>query len=62
MTDDHYITVLPTSNHYYFIVVEMRYRRGADDYIQGRCSMPLKGEAAKALAESWAAAMKLEIR
>lgn len=59
--DDHYITILPTASHY-FIVVEMKYRRGQDDYIQGRCSVALKHTAAQALAKSWAAAMKLEIR
>lgn len=63
MTDDEdYITLLPTDDPRYFMVVEMKYRKGQDDYVQGRYSLRLKAVAAEALAKSWAAAMKLEIR
>lgn len=54
-----YITISPIDN-YRALVMVMHYHK--DDYIQTRVSQPLSLKGAQALAESWAAAMRLEIR
>jgi hypothetical protein len=64
MTDDRdYITLMAAVAHNKFLVVVMRYHKSGDEYIQTRVSHePLAKPAAEALAQSWAAAMNLEIR
>lgn len=61
-SDTDYVTVLETAIPHKFLVVVMKYRKGQDDYVQGRCSQVLPEEAARALATSWAAALGLEVR
>lgn len=57
-----YVTVNPAVASGRFNVVIMRYKSVEDGYVVGRISDPLKREHAEALAQSWAAAAKLEIR
>lgn len=58
--DVSYVTLLPTMRRGYFLVVVMEPR--GDDYHEKHVSHPLKEEAARALAQSWAAAAHLEVR
>lgn len=60
--DQDYITILPTFREHEYLVAVMRYRPGQDDYIQGKVSLPHRLPAAQALAQSWAAALGLEVR
>lgn len=57
-----YITLLATVDGQRSIVAIMRYNRHDDSFNIGRCSEALSIRAAKALAESWAAALHLEVR
>lgn len=59
--DEDYITIVPAVAHHKFNVCLMKIdARG--EYYAMRVSERLNETAAKALAESWAAATKLEIR
>lgn len=60
--NEDYITLLPTVNTSRALVVIQHYDRANDTWVQKKCSDALSTRAAHALAESWAAAMKLEIR
>lgn len=60
--EDAYITLTPTVRTGYFLVCVMKWHEPGDEFIQTRVSTALKEQAAKALAESWAAAMGLSIR
>lgn len=55
-----YITVTPAILKQHAIVAVMKYHKG--DYIQTRVSKQMPIVAARALAHSWAEALKLEIR
>lgn len=57
-----YITLLACTNPHRAIVAVMHYSKIDDSYTIGKCSDALSQRAAAALSESWAAAMKLEIR
>lgn len=62
MAGGDYITLLPTVHFNRWIVAIMRCAPG-DEYVVGRMSQtPLKRDAAEALAKSWAAASRLEVR
>lgn len=61
-TDRDYVTVLPTAHPHKFIVSIMVYRKRDDEYVMTRCSHSLSEPAARALAQSWAAATHLEVR
>lgn len=61
MTDADYVTLLPAVRYQRWCVTVMRHQ-GNEEYVQTRVSQPLKKEAAEALARSWAAASRLEIR
>ena len=60
-TDPDYVTTLACVNPQRAIVAVMHYTK-ADDYTIKKCSEPLSQKAAVALAESWAAALHLEVR
>lgn len=61
MTDANaYVTLAPAVGSDRWLVVVMKQHH--DDYIQTRCSEAMKREQADALAKSWAAAMRLEVR
>lgn len=61
MTDANaYVTLSPAIHSDRWLVIVMKQHH--DDYIQTRCSEAMKREAAEALAKSWAAAMRLEVR
>lgn len=60
--DTDYVTVANTTTPHKFLVVVMKYRKGQDDYVTGRCSQGLPEDTARALAKSWAAALGLEVR
>lgn len=65
MVNDHdvdFVTVEHTADPHKFLVVVMRYRKAHDDYHQAQISHPLSTTAATALAQSWAAALRLEVR
>lgn len=57
-----YITTVPTANSFRELVVIMHYDGEDRGWVIKRCSDALSPRAAKALAESWAAASHLEIR
>lgn len=57
-----YITINPTVDEHKHNVVLMRFSAAADSYQVLRCSAPLPLNAAQALAASWSAATKAEIR
>lgn len=57
-----YITMLPTMNPNTRLVVVMHYDKADDSYHANKFSQPLNEKNAKALAESWSQALKLEIR
>lgn len=60
--NDDYITMLPTVDNHRALVVIMHYTAASDNWEQKKCSDALSLRAARALAESWAAATGLEIR
>lgn len=60
--ENDYITLLACTNPQRAIVAVMHYNRSMDSYMPGRMSDALSLRAAHALAESWAAATKMEIR
>lgn len=60
--NDDYITLLPTVNSGRALVVIMTYDKPGDTWRQRKCSDALALRAAQALAESWSAATKLEVR
>lgn len=63
MTDDaDYVTLMPAVAYQKFCVAVMKYSRHDDGYSIFRCSQDLPHYAAQALAKSWAATMRLEIR
>lgn len=57
-----FVTVEPAVAFQKFCVEVRKWDRVQDGYIISRCSQALTRVAADALAKSWAAAMKLEIR
>lgn len=57
-----FITLLPTVNPNMRLVVVMRYNKMDDSYTPQKYSQPLNERNAKALAESWSQALKLEVR
>lgn len=58
-----YITVLPTNNPRLYLVAVMTFHAHEDDYAIKKCSQSaLPKQAAQSLAESWAAAIGVEIR
>lgn len=57
-----YITLLATISPHKQIVAVMHYSKSQDSYQIHKCSEPLSTRGAAALAESWAAALKVEIR
>lgn len=60
--DSDYVTVLACTNPQRALVCVMHYDKAQDSYVLGRMSDALAVRAARALAESWAAALKLEVR
>lgn len=60
--DSDYVTVLACTNPQRALVCVMHYDRAQDSYVLGKMSDALAVRSAKALAESWAAALKLEVR
>jgi hypothetical protein len=65
MDDDgdnpNYVTVLPAI-HDHAVVAIMRWNYTGQEYEIQKCSQSLQRNAAEALAQSWAAALHLEIR
>lgn len=59
---DRYITLLPCVDPHKFLVVVMVCRNEDDGYLQTRVSQCLSETAAQALAQSWSAAMGVEVR
>ena len=59
---DRYITVTPAVQPTFKFNVSIRAEQHDGEYVVTRISEPLPHFAAKALAESWAAALHLEIR
>lgn len=57
-----YITINPAVASYRYNVVVMKWDHTLQEYVVFRCSQAISDSAAKALARSWAAATKLEIR
>lgn len=57
-----YVTTMACVNPQRAIVAVMHYDKTQDGYTQRKCSEPLSVRGADALAKSWAAALKLEIR
>jgi hypothetical protein len=57
-----YVTVLACTNPQRGIVAVMHWRKDQDSYVLGKVSEALSLRGAQALADSWAAALKLEIR
>jgi hypothetical protein len=57
-----YVTVLACTNPQRGIVAVMHLRKDQDSYVMGKVSEALSLRGANALAESWAAALKLEVR
>lgn len=59
-----YVTILPAfpSRREQFLVAVRTYSAPVDDYITRRLSSPLRREAADSLAQSWAAALKVDVR
>lgn len=60
--DEDYVTVMACVNPQRALVAVMRYERSGDGYTMKRCSEPLSQRGAAALAQSWAAALGLEVR
>lgn len=58
---DSYVTLAPAMYSKRWMVVVMKEIR-PEEYIQTRCSEAMKRGQAEALAQSWAAAMHLEVR
>lgn len=61
-TDPDYITLMACVNPQRAIVAVMHYDKADDGYRIRKCSEPLSQKGAATLAESWAAALNLEIR
>lgn len=57
-----YVTVAPAVSVGRFCVLVMKYDARNDEYAIGRSSQALSQIAAKTLAESWASALRLEVR
>lgn len=57
-----YITLLACANPHRNVVTVMHYDKNDDSYVIKKCSDALSIRAAQALSESWASALKLEIR
>lgn len=57
-----YVTTLQCVNPQRALVAVMHYDKADDSYKVKKCSEPLSQKGAIALAESWAAALKLEVR
>lgn len=57
-----YITRLATASIHRQIVAVMKYDKPGDAYTISKCSAALSIRAAESLADSWAAALRLEIR
>lgn len=57
-----YVTVAPAVSVGRFCVLVMRYDARNDEYAIRKSSLALSQVAAKTLAESWAAALRLEVR
>lgn len=60
--ETNYVTVLACINPQRALVAVMHYSKIKDSYEIYRCSEPLTQKSAGQLAESWAAALKLEVR
>lgn len=60
-TED-YVTTMQCVNPQRAIVAVMHYDKTDDSYKMKKCSEPLSQKGAIALADSWAAALKLEVR
>lgn len=60
--NEDFITTLACVNPQKAIVSVMHYDKPSDSYKMGKCSDPLSQKGALQLAESWAAALKLEVR
>ena len=60
-TED-YVTTMQCVNPQRAVVAVMHYDKADDSYRIKKCSEPLSQKGAIALAESWAAALKLEVR
>lgn len=57
-----YITITPAVKHAQFNVCHMKWVSTEDGYVVYRVSSMLRQPAAQSLAQSWAAALGLEIR
>lgn len=57
-----YVTVAPAVSVGRFCVLVMKYDARNDEYAIGRSSQALSHVAARALAHSWAEALRLEVR
>jgi hypothetical protein len=62
MSEPDYVTVLATHDPRQFLVVVMKWHARDEEYIQGKVSEPLPLVPARRLAESWAAALGIEVR
>lgn len=62
LDDPDYVTTLACVNPQRAIVAVMHYDKADDSYRVKKCSEPLSQKAAIALADSWAAALHLEVR
>lgn len=64
MADDNpdYVTLLSCTNPQRSIVAHMVWRKDEDSYHMRKCSDALSNRAAAALAQNWAAALKVEVR
>lgn len=60
--DPDYVTTLACVNPQRAIVAVMHYEKSDDSWKMRKCSEPLSQKGAVTLAESWAAALKLEVR
>lgn len=60
--DTDYVTLTPAVGHGKWNVVVMRYDPTTREYVIARMSYQLPETAARALAQSWAAATHLEVR
>lgn len=65
MTEPDYVTVnraVTPGNPSRFCVLLMKYHQQNDEYLAVKCSEALPEAAARALAQSWAAALQLDVR
>lgn len=62
MNDADYIRIAPAIAPSKYCVLLMKYHSRDDSYLAVRSSQPLSETAARSLAQSWAAALGLEVR